>query len=266
MGGKAQPVIKRRHDAQEGPDLGAFGTAGCNEQLRKGGAGVGEHALLGGACHDAGAFIVAEGDADLVLLDHGEVGFGGSLGTAQDGQHTGEAGIARCLGTQAMQRAETTPARDQAIAVTVLVTIMGNGQGCHLDRHLLAPGAQGLHQDLKLGLVGDHAVAHEVIGVDGVKGQGLDHPTRVARGGHLCCEIRKGRNRRSLTGDAGNGWRAACGAKREQGRGLRRDGGSRGQFARWITGQGQTFTLGHGDAPSGPDAKQGRHVSHAKRK
>ena len=91
-----------------------FGAARGGEEREQRRLLAGEDAALGGAGGDAGALVVAEPEADLVLLDHGHVGVGGGLRAADQGLDGGEARLAG-LGVERLQRGEPPPAGDEAV-------------------------------------------------------------------------------------------------------------------------------------------------------
>ena len=104
---------------------------------------LGEDAARGGERRDAGALVLAEAEADLVLLDHGDVGVGGGLRAADQRLDGGEARLAG-LGVERLQRREPAPAGDQAVGQGA--PRAGDRQRRHLDRRALAVGAQDLAQ------------------------------------------------------------------------------------------------------------------------
>ena len=101
-------------EVEEGADARALRAARGGEEGAQRGVLGGEDAAGGGERRDAGALVVAEAEADLVLLDHGHVGVGGGLRAADEGLDGGEARLAG-LGVERLQRLEAAPAGDEAV-------------------------------------------------------------------------------------------------------------------------------------------------------
>ena len=158
-----------------------------------------EDAAGGGERRDPGALVVAEPEADLVLLDHGDVGVGDGVGAAHQRLDGGEALLAG-LGVERLQRHQPAPAGDQAVGQGARL----GHQRRHLDRRALAVGADRLAQGPHLVVLGRQAVAGQVVGGDGVERQVEHHAAGVAGAGDAVGEILQRRGAGGLGGDPGD--------------------------------------------------------------
>ena len=94
LGREAQHVVEGVVDLEEGADPRALGPAGGGEQRQERRLLAGEDAAPGGQRRHPGALVMAEAEADLVLLDHGDIGVGRGLRAADQRLHRGEARLA----------------------------------------------------------------------------------------------------------------------------------------------------------------------------
>ena len=169
--------------------------------------------LFHGARRDPGALIMAKANADLILFDHRQIGRRRTVGPAQQRLHRGKA-LVPGFSPQCRQGLQPPPAGNQAIAPVAQIH--------HLDRSLLAAGAdRGLQRLHLFGVVGN-AVADKMIGLDGGKRQALHQaafgPGRLQFIRHLA----QCRHNSAVPGDLGDRGRGAGGKGAAQPLGFQR--------------------------------------------
>ena len=260
-GGKAQHPVKRGHHGHEAFDLRPLGAGDMFEQRGQRFFLAQMHALFDRFQHDARALVIAQIGADLVFLDHREIGVGGGFRAADHGQNGGVLRRFACLARQLQQRGHAPPARDQTIAGAGAFAAIH-----HLDRGLLAPVAQTVGERLQFLRIGGEPVADQMRGIDLQQRQTFDHPAFGAALRDLLRQFRQRRTGRGFPGHIGNRRAAARGRVRhrvrgrhrvriepkhgfrlERAGGLRRGTGGRlGRRGQEIgTGRGQAAALGH---------------------
>ena len=200
-GGEAERAVERVVDLEEGADPRALRPAGGGEEREQRRLLALEDAALGGERRHPGALVLAEAEANLVLLDHGHVGVGGGLRAADQRLDGGEARLSG-LGVERLQGGEPPPAGDQAVGQGVPGA--GNRQGGDLDRGALAVGADRLAQGRHLGVLGGDAVAGEVVGSDGVEREVEHHAAGLARPRQRLGELHERGGAGGLGGDPGD--------------------------------------------------------------
>ena len=176
-----------------------FGRLAVAKSVRSARLLVGKHAAGGGERRDAGALVVAEADANLVLLDHGDIGVGGGLRAADQRLDGGEARLAG-LGMQRLQRREPAPAGDEAVGERGRPALgAGGGSGSARASGVTSigtrwPWRRRLSRSARASSSSDwQAVAGQVVGGDGVEGQVEHHPAGLARARSSSASVVEGR-------------------------------------------------------------------------
>ena len=190
--GETQRRAKRLVQGHEIQDLRAFRGRDMHEQRLHRRAGIGKDADPRRLMGQPGPFVEGQIGADLVFLDHRQIGVGRGIKGAQQRAHLAEAVLAGLL-VQRAQRAQPPRPRDQAETAIP--------QRHHLDRGLLAAGGDaGLQRRHVLGAE-DHPVAGQVPGLDPVQRQILHHAPALAGAAHLGRQILQRRARRRIARD-----------------------------------------------------------------
>jgi hypothetical protein len=140
------------------------------------------------------AFVEGDAGADLVFLDHGEIGVRGGLWTADQSQDLRLPDLA--------ERHDTPEPGDQAIAAL--------GPRHDLDGHLLAARAQRGDERRHVIAVEGHAVADQVAGLDLRQRQALNEPPFLARLGQGPGHLREAGMFRRFARDLCDGWARMC--------------------------------------------------------
>ena len=141
----------------EGQDLRSFRRRGVLEQHLHCRRWAVEDAKTRRLVRQPAAFVKGQVGADLVFLDHGQIGFGGGIEGAQQGLDEGKAAVPG-FPHQRRQGGQTPCARDQPV--------MTFGQRHHLDRHLLAAVADAGLERGHLVRIHVHPVALKMRGLD----------------------------------------------------------------------------------------------------
>ena len=163
-GGKAQLAIQRLDQGDKAADLGALGAGGIGKERLQRVFLAGINPLPERPHRNARALVMRQVHPDLVFLDHRHIGLFGALGLDHQRLDGGKGGIIG-LRIKPAHRRQAPPAGDQAMGLARRMPAQGN----HLDRGLLAAGAQGPGQRRHLFLVLFQPVAHQMGFVNGVK-------------------------------------------------------------------------------------------------